>query len=52
MQFSHVSVFSDSRNVQKSVTQIMYLGPLSTFHQLRSSRIVSSNRCKHKTFLK
>ena len=26
--FSHVRVFSDSRNVQKSVTQIIYLGPL------------------------
>ena len=28
VQFSHVRVFSDSRNVQKSVTQIIYLGPL------------------------
>ena len=27
-QFSHVSVFSESRNMQKSVTQIIYLGPL------------------------
>ena len=30
MQFSHVSVFSDSHNVQKSVTLIIYLGPLPT----------------------
>ena len=28
MQFSHGSVFSDSRNVQKCVTQIIYLGSL------------------------
>ena len=28
MQFSHVRVFSGSRNVQKKVTQIIYLGPL------------------------
>ena len=28
MQFTHVGVFSDSRNVQKSVTRIKYLGPL------------------------
>ena len=28
VRFSHVRVFSDSRNVQKSVTQIIYLGPL------------------------
>ena len=35
VQFSHVSVFSDSRNMQKSVTQIIYLGPLPTIpHRL------------------
>ena len=28
VQLSHVRVFSDSRNVQKSVTQIIYLWPL------------------------
>ena len=28
VQCSHVRVFSDSRNVQKSVTEIIYLGPL------------------------
>ena len=28
VQFSHVLVFSDSRNVRKSVTQIIYLSPL------------------------
>ena len=28
VQFSHVRVFSDSRIVQKSVTRIIYLGPL------------------------
>ena len=27
VQFSHVRVFSGSRNVQKSVTRIIYLGP-------------------------
>ena len=30
VQFSHGRVFSDSRNVQKSVTRIIYLGPLPT----------------------
>ena len=30
VRFSHVRVFSDSRNVQKSVTQIVYLRPLPT----------------------
>ena len=30
LQFSLVRVFSDSRNVQKSVTRIIYLGPLPT----------------------
>ena len=34
MQFWHVRVFSDSRNMQKSVTQIVYLGPLP-IHQVR-----------------
>ena len=28
VQFSHVRLFSDSRNMQKSVTQIIYLRPL------------------------
>ena len=28
LQFLHVHVFSDSRNVQKCVTQIIYLGPV------------------------
>ena len=28
VQFSHVRVFSDSRNAQKSLTQIIYRGPL------------------------
>ena len=28
VRFSHVRVFFDSRNVQKSVTRIIYLGPL------------------------
>ena len=30
VQFLHVRVFSDSHNVQKSVTQIISLGPLPT----------------------
>ena len=30
MRFSHVLVFFDSCNVQKCVTQIIYLGPLPT----------------------
>ena len=30
VQFSHVRVFSESRDVQKSVTRIIYLGPLPT----------------------
>ena len=30
VQFSHGRVFSDSSNVQKCVTQIIYLGPLPT----------------------
>ena len=30
LQFSHIRVFSDSRNVQKSVTRIIYLGSLPT----------------------
>ena len=34
VQFSHVRVFSDSRNVQKSVTRIMYLEPLPFAHVL------------------
>ena len=32
MRFSHGHVFFDSRNVQKSVTQIIYLGPLPNHH--------------------
>ena len=37
VRFSHVCVFSDSRNVQKSVTQIIYFGPLPMLHH-RSRR--------------
>ena len=36
VQFSHVRVFSDSHNVQKSVTRIMYLGPLPSGQSARS----------------
>ena len=32
---SHVRVFSDSRNVQKSVTRIIYLGPLPSLQGLK-----------------
>ena len=34
VQFSNVRVFSDSRNVQKSLTRIIYLGPLPKAQQL------------------
>ena len=30
VRFSHVRVFSDSRNLQKSVARVIYLGPLLT----------------------
>ena len=38
VQFSHVRVLSDSRNEQKSVTQIIYLGPLPTGRGPRGSK--------------
>ena len=34
MRFSHGRVLFDSRNVQKGVTQIIYLGPLPSAYQL------------------
>ena len=34
VRFSHGRVLLDSRNVQKSVTKIIYLGPLSSSHRL------------------
>ena len=37
MRYSHGSVLFDSRNVQKSVTQIIYLGPLPTWHRVKQN---------------
>ena len=38
VQFSHVRVFSDSRNVQTRVTRIIYLGPLPNADWIRAGR--------------
>ena len=35
VQFSHVRVFSDSRNMQKSVALIIYLWPLPSCHHVQ-----------------
>ena len=44
-QFSHVCVFSDLRNVQKSVTRIIYLGPLPKEQVATLVSVVAFNGC-------
>ena len=39
VRFSHVRVFSDSRKVQKSVTQIIYLRPLPIVHSATAATL-------------
>ena len=51
MQFSHVRVFSDSHNVQKSVTQIIYLRPLPGGHRFELHIAVTGHWQEVKIFL-